>query len=219
MDKLARDMIAAALRSTADALSKDHFGALTQEHQLTSRLAEGLERSQLNGLDVLGDWVSITTQEFPDKGAGALEHKTGVDLYVGVNVLETNGFSKGFFVQSKWKALGRPTKDRNDLRRQCEGMLEISPWSYVWLYGPDGIEVVRARDVVDLPHMQPEQLSPRNVGDTFGQVLACNEGDPLWAVPEGPGKRMRLAKLLADLTVHRALSFTIAPTRRRPRRF
>ena len=50
LDILERDMIAEAFRSTVDSVVSEHYSALTQEHQLVSRIAQRLE--ELHGMQI-----------------------------------------------------------------------------------------------------------------------------------------------------------------------
>lgn len=176
-----RDLIAAALRSVIDQAVSEHYEAMTQEHQLTSRIAALLEL-ELQGIRVLGRQIAIITQEFPDKGRGSLERPTGIDLYIGVMDLSPNGFSKGIFLQSKWREVTRSTVDLKAIQEQCERMLQLSDQSYVCLYGPDGADLVRAQEVVQQPGLRPEQLLSRKTDDVFRRILECIEGDPRWGI-------------------------------------
>ncbi|MES0091025.1 hypothetical protein [Mesorhizobium sp. M0030] len=212
---LERDLIAAAIRSVADEMSIEHF-AYTQEHQITSRLGEALQ-DRFQRLSIFDAWdVSIITQEAPDKGPGTMESATGIDLYVGVS-RDGSGeeFDKGFFVQSKKKELARSAQKQEDLVRQCVKMLKLSRHSYVWVYGPDGVGVVRARDVVDQIGRTVEQLPQRNIDELMREVLDCHEGDRRRGISDGPDRRQRLVAQMREWQTEVGIHVEI---KRRPRR-
>lgn len=207
-----RDLIAAALRSVIDEEASEHFYAATQEHQLTSRIA-ALVQSQLNGLGVFGRRVFITTQEFPDKGRGSLEKPTGIDLYVGITDTSDDGFAKGFFVQAKWKEVHRSAGELSALKEQCERMLAISESSYVWLYGPDGVDVVRAQEVTGQPGTRPEQLLSRKTDDLFKRVMECPEGDRSFGIERVMSRmdrRAAISTMMEELRIRTAIGVTIS---------
>ena len=54
-----------------------HYSALTQEPQLTAKIAEAIER-ELNELVIDEIAVEVRMQDFPDRGRGSLERLSGV---------------------------------------------------------------------------------------------------------------------------------------------
>ncbi|RUW85011.1 hypothetical protein [Mesorhizobium sp. M1E.F.Ca.ET.063.01.1.1] len=206
-----RDIIASAMRSVIDEQVSEHFNARTQEHQLTSRIA-GVMEKELSVYTILGRRMTVLTQEFPDKGKGSLEKPTGIDLYISIADTDENGFSKGIFVQAKWKEIGRKSKSLVTLGNQCKEMLARSTASYVWLYAPDGVEVVRAQEVVDQPGVPPESLRSRRADDLFSRILECPEGDRAWGVPAGLEQNERrpwISRMMEELRIRRAIDVTI----------
>lgn len=207
-----RDTIAAILRSVIDQAVSEHFEALTQEHQLTSRIA-GLLEKELQNMRVLHRRVRVVTQEFPDKGPGSLEKPTGIDLYIGIMDNSNNGFSKGIFVQAKWREVTRTPKQMEELRGQCQRMLDLSDQSYVWLYGPDGADAVRAQEVVQQPGTRPEQLLSRKTDDIFRRILECTEGDPNWGLDRvmvrDVGRRAAVGTMMEELRIRTAVGVVI----------
>src|SRR5258708_24572852 len=75
-----------------------HYGADTQEHQLSSRIAEAIEH-ELGGIRIGDMSVQVTVQELPDRGRGSKEKKVGADLYVSIVVDDGRAaVSKGMLV-------------------------------------------------------------------------------------------------------------------------
>jgi hypothetical protein len=62
-----------------------HYGARTQEHQFTSRLAEAIV-GELGRFPVEGVQLEVVAQEFPDRGPHSMEKPSGADLYISVAV-------------------------------------------------------------------------------------------------------------------------------------
>ncbi|TPN16334.1 hypothetical protein FJ973_06515 [Mesorhizobium sp. B2-1-3] len=207
-----RDMVAAILRSVIDEVVSEHFEAATQEHQVTSRIAALLEK-ELRNKAVLNRRVRVVTQELPDKGRGSLEKPTGIDLYIGIMDFAEDGFSKGIFVQAKWREVYRSPREMVGLHRQCRRMLRHSDDSYVWLYGPEGVDAVRATEVVQQPNTRPEQLLSRKTDDIFRRMMECTEGDPDWGLDRvmvlGDQQRRAMGKILEELRIRTAIGVII----------
>ncbi|MGX1110221.1 MULTISPECIES: hypothetical protein [Bradyrhizobium] len=88
-----------------------HYLAPTQEHQFTSKITALIER-ELHDMEVQGIHVKVHAQDFPDKGRGSWEKKSGADVYISLVVDAPNyQVNKGMIVQSKWDDL----KDRKGL--------------------------------------------------------------------------------------------------------
>jgi hypothetical protein len=188
-DPTARVIIAAALGEAVDSAVYQHHDALTQEHQLTSRIAERLETAIPRLGQATGYEVSVYTQELPDKGPGALERSLGADLYVGVQVRAGGDIkSKGFLVQSKWQDAIERGRGRQDLIGQCDVMVERTKSGYVWLYGRRGARVVTAKSILRNPD-RPLGRVPfsRRPDRLFDGVLKCREGDQAIGLPPMPG--------------------------------
>lgn len=182
-DEYLRDLVAQALQSAIDPVVRRHWPRLTQEHQLTSRIAESIE-GHLNGAVFLDHTITVIVQEMPDKGPGSLEKKTGVDLYFAVKVEgDHTNFEKGFFVQSKWDGLMTP-KERERLGEQCEAMHWKSKiGSFVWLYGDTGTAVIPAGELLQDPSVNPGELTSRNLNEFFSDVMDCTSGDRQLVMP------------------------------------
>ena len=114
--------LAAAIDDLTQQLLQRHYDAKTQEHQLTSRIAQALE-SHYGDIIIDGIRIRISVQEMPDRGSGSLERPTGADLYISIVRTDEPGrpVSKGLLVQSKWDdalhSIGR-------LREQSRDMLD-----------------------------------------------------------------------------------------------
>lgn len=203
-DSLVRDLIAEAIRSVVDGVSKDHYDALTQEHQLTSRICQALEIRFNRTL--FGRYrVRVVAQEMPDKGPNTLERKTGADIYVGIEIDDGDIVSKGFFVQAKWKETDRSSSQHSDLVKQCAKMKNCTHSAYVWLYGQNGVDVVPANEIINHPKTRPEDLGSRKLNEMMQQVLDCNEGDFSLGLPLGVPPRRSLKLFLQERGVRAGL--------------
>jgi hypothetical protein len=204
-----RDLIAEAVRSTVDRTVRKHHGTLTQEPQLTSRIAEALE-ARLDGMVVLDHTVRVIAQEMPDRGSASLERPTGIDLYIGLEVLSDGpDVSKGIIIQAKWEKHLAP-KQREELVGQCEKMLARSDkGSFVWLYGPAGASVIPASEVVAYGNTSADQITSENVGQLFGHMLDCVSGDRNLVIPGIFDDRQALSEMLEELRIRNAVAISI----------
>lgn len=208
-DGLSRDMIAEAIRSIVDEVVREHFDALTQEHQLSSRICGALE-ARLR-MAAFGEYrVEIVTQEAPDKGPNTLEKRSGIDLYIGIRINDGAVVSKGLLVQAKWKDAGRNTAEQSRLVEQCRKIDGRTDAGYVWLYGSSGVEVVPAKDVIAHPTTAPETLGSRRINEVFGQVLDCFEGDRRLAIPNGVDLRKDLGTMLTEFGVRNGIAIAVS---------
>lgn len=209
-DEYLRDLVAQGLQSAIDPVVRRHWPRLTQEHQLTSRIAESIE-GHLDGTMFLDHAITVLVQEMPDKGPGSLEKRTGVDLYFAVKVAggHTN-FQKGFFVQSKWDHPMSP-QERVRLGEQCRMMQRKSPnGSFVWLYGNTGTSVIPAGEVLQDPSVYPDELTSRNLNEFFGDVMDCTSGDHQLVTPDVFENVDALNQMLQEFGVASGVAVTIA---------
>jgi len=208
-DDYLRDMVAQALQSAIDPLVVIHWPRLTQEHQLTSRIAQSIE-AHLSGATILGHKVTVLVQEMPDKGAGSLEKKTGVDLYIAMKVQgKHTNFEKGIFVQAKWEEAMQP-KERKRLAEQCEEMSSRSKiGSVVWLYSPAGTGVVPASEIAESPDLQPSEFSRRNLNEFFADVMDCTSGDRSLVFPGVFSSSDALNAMLREFSIKQGVSIAI----------
>lgn len=224
LSELEKGVIAAAISSKIDEAAKEKYGTPTQEHQLTSRIAGLLE--DLNGLEVFQNRLAVVAQELPDKGPGALEKPTGADLFISITDSGPGGFSKGILVQTKRlkptiKAVVRglyfESVEDPRLAEQCQKMLHISPDSYVWVYGEDGVGVVHARDALEVGDAAMQPVTDRSTYDLFRKIMDCHEGDHRYGLPYDGDKRAQLKQMLdtfraaAGLELKQAVDIRISP--------
>lgn len=204
---LVRGLIAEVFRSTVDEIVSEHYPTLTQEHHLTARLGQAIE-GRLNSMEVFGYRFSVIAQDVPDRGRGSLESLTGIDLYVGLNLLGEGGFSKGFLVQAKWV-----DSNSSGLAEQSDKMLRLSKASYVWVYGRSGVKVIWARSALNNPKTALRNPWGRNLGAMMRRVLACKEGDPALGTPPlpMPQRRRAVASILMERSIRNAIDVEIIP--------
>ena len=207
-DSLARNSIAELIRSVVDDVVREHVAGLTQEHQLTSRICGALE-ARLRGLQCFGCKVRIVTQEIPDRGRGSLEKKSGVDLYIGIEISNGQMVSKGLFIQAKWKEDRRTVTDQKGLLGQCVKISGRTHAGYVWLYGPSGVDVISASEVIKHPNTPPEQLGSRKLDEHFQQVLDCFEGDFSLGLPPGSDTRIALGQMLREFSIPAGIAIQV----------
>ncbi len=208
-DVLTRNFIAEAISTVANNVVRQHVGSLTQEPQLTSRIAQALETS-LNGLLVNNYSLQVVAQEFPDRGPKALEKETGIDLYVGLQVQNSaSKISKGIIIQSKWDNLSS-TLEKQKLDGQCQDMLRYSKsGSFVWLYGSSGISVIPASEVIANPQIKPQYLGSRNLYEIFVDILDCFKGDKNLAREEAFYDRKALSDFLSEFRISSGVNISI----------
>lgn len=168
--------IGQAVRDAADCVCREHYGSLTQEPALTSRIAQAVE-DRMRHFQHHGYQVQVVTQDVPDRGRDALEGKLGADLYVGIRLVRNRRvrMSKGFLVQAKLD--GRP--DRRRLEEQSNKMSSFTRASYVWIYTEDGVNVVRANEA------SADYREVRRLDSLITETLYCHEGDFGLAIPRG----------------------------------
>lgn len=217
INRRARDLIGSWLESIADEVCEQHCNALSQEHQISARIGQALERrweKELSDANVLNHKITIITQDIPDKGRGALERSLGADLYIGVEIISEQGrVTKGLLVQAKWDG-PLVDKERGDLRRQCQEMLARTDASYVWAYSEAGI---RSRHAEDFTKKEVSMMSaPDGIGRLFSEVMACNRGDPALGLPDVEDtaqKRIALGAMLKELSVPHGMALTVRAPR------
>lgn len=203
-----RDLIAAAFGSAVDETVVEHYPALTQEHQLMSRIAQRLE-DRLDGLQLAGVQVRVDAQELPDKGPNSLERKIGADMFVSVTV--EGELSKGFLVQAKW----RDARDLDNYARQCEQMISHSPASYSWEFGATGVRVFSARSIVKRAgHPAYWPRGPfefgRKLPTMMGRFLICKEGDEDLGVPSVLNRRGYIKQMLTEWGIRRSVDVIVS---------
>lgn len=179
-DSSTRDFLAEAIRSAVDDVVCQHSLRLTQEPQITSKVAGQLE-AKLNGMDINGYRVHVIAQDMPDRGPGSLEKTSGTDLFIGLKVDHGKPnviTSKGLLIQSKFHSKnGKISRDKK-LVDQCGDMLSRSKkGAFVWLYSSLGTTSIPASEIVENPMLPAALLASRNIAEHFRDVLDCVSGD------------------------------------------
>ncbi len=204
------------MRSAVDKVVREQCMRLTQEHQLTSRIAQSLEQT-LNGSSFMDHEVRVIVQEMPDKGPRSLEKQIGADLYIGIKFSGPESeIAKGLFVQSKWDQ-AMPKSELEALHEQCEKLVwRSAKGSFVWLYGEDGTRVISADEVLAHPSQQPQTLSSNNVKELMSGVFDCTSGDRELIMEGIFDDPERLAGMLLEFRTKRGVAITLR--KRKPRR-
>lgn len=116
-----------------------------------------------------------------DRGRNSQERKYGAD-FVGCLEIDLPNFAvkKGFLAQAKKIEPGQsfaPTEWAN-LVKQCEGMLRLSPASFVFIYSViDGLSVIPAISVVSAQKCNPHEITNKSVQKFFTEHFDCFVGD------------------------------------------
>ncbi|MEY9153381.1 hypothetical protein [Bradyrhizobium japonicum] len=192
-------------------VAEGHYEALTQEPQLTSKIAGAIEHT-IKQVD-LGDLnVQVEVRDFPAQGRGALEGKVGADVYISVAVIPENreDVSKGMLAQAKWDHSAKDPK----LPEQIGKMMERSESSYVWVYGPNGVTCYPAGDYIN-----PDSAGAggQSVGSLIANGLRCKQGDRRIGRDLTKPLITSLNEIMEELGVLTAVSFTIREGKRRLR--
>jgi hypothetical protein len=203
-DKVERDTIAAALASIANRVCIEHLSGLTQEPPLTARIGQALE-SESKYLNLFGRKITVLTQDYPDKGPGALERPAGADLYFGISVETAGGpISKGFLVQAKFQ----DSKEHVDkLKEQCRKMRRQTKDANVWFYGEGGIKTQPAWRIIKNPN--PKLYRGSSLAEYLSDVLECTKGDVKLGIPTIGDRRESLENLLRELAIPQGISVKI----------
>lgn len=224
-DSVTRDMFAELIRGAVDGAVTSQMARRAQEPPISTRVASALEK-RLDGVTINDYRVTVVAQDFPDRGSGSWEHKSGVDLYIGIRV-ETAGvpfaISKGLLIQAKKakrivKTSLRTSEsdEQEDLIDQCGKMLaRTDKGAFVWVYGAGGTHVVPASEVLKQQFVPPEYLVGRNVAEQFRDVLDCFSGDTGLVAPDIFESDFALAAFLEEIAVRRGVTIKLAPTKRR----
>jgi hypothetical protein len=162
--------IAAAIDLAVDALRE---GRVEHEPAMTDRMLGAIEQSLK---DYQRKGIRWSAKTLTDRGRGSQESKYGADFMGVLNIaLPEFAVSKGFLAQAKLVRNGS-SGDLGELRQQCKKMLKLSPDSFVFLYGQDGVRVVPAISVVGAK-IDPIQLYSRSAQRFFEEHLECFIGD------------------------------------------
>ena len=162
--------IAGAIDRSVDALRE---GRVEQEPAMTDRMLGAIEESLRNFQRKGIRWSAKT---LTDRGRGSQESRYGADFMGVLNIaLPEFAVSKGFLAQAKLVRNGS-SGDLEELTEQCKKMLHLSPDSFVFLYGRDGVRVVPAISVVGAK-VDPLELYSRSAQRFFEEHFECFIGD------------------------------------------
>ena len=162
--------IANAIDHSIDALREYR---VEHEPAMTDRMLGAIEMS-LRDYRVKG--IRWSAKTLTDRGRGSQESKYGAD-FMGVLDIALPGFkvSKGFLAQAKLIRNGS-SGNLDELKQQCDKMLNLSSDSFVFLYSIDGVRVVPAISVL-AANFDPLELYSRSAQRFFEEHLQCFIGD------------------------------------------
>jgi hypothetical protein len=187
----------------------DNYETYTQEPAFTASIAQAIKTElEHHPLEVDGLRIEVSTQSVPDRGQGAMEKRTGTDLYISLVRNDTEiPVSKGMLVQAKMsKSLIR---DRRDLRNQASRMLRRSKDSYIWVYGPTGIVAVPAKRAA-YPRLPGDFFKDGiSVGELIADGLRCNAGDPKIGIDTHMPKPRAMNAMMERLSARKGLNFSM----------
>ena len=178
-DPYLRDSIAQLFSSAIDDVVREHINRLSQEPQITSKIADRIEQAAQSW--TLGKYkLSARAQDLPDRGPRSLEKPTGTDLYIGIRLEDEKAnykLEKGLLIQSKISTK-ITTAEHKKLVSQCELMTTRSTsGSFVWLYDDLGVKVIPANEIAANPGLDARDIFSRNTTEFFRDVLDCFLGD------------------------------------------
>lgn len=154
-------------------VAKLNDGQVEHEPAMTDRMLGAIEESLTNYTNKGIRWSAKT---LTDRGRGSQESRYGADFMGVLNIaLPEFAVSKGFLAQAKLVRSGS-SGDLRELRLQCKKMLNLSPDSFVFLYGQDGVRVVPAISVIG-SRVDPLQLYSRSAQRFFEEHFECFIGD------------------------------------------
>jgi hypothetical protein len=162
--------ISSAINHSVRALQQ---GRVEQEPAMTDRMLGAIEQS-LEGFRTRG--IRWGAKTLTDRGKGSQESRYGADFMGVLNVsLPDYAVSKGFLAQAKMLR-GGSVDGLDELKRQCERMLNLSPDAFVFLYDIKGVRVVSAISVI-ATNSDPTFLYSRSAKRFFEEHLQCFIGD------------------------------------------
>jgi hypothetical protein len=190
-------VIEAAVDEAVSSVVEDHYEGLTQEPQLTAKIAHSIELA-IKATDVGDLNIEVAVRDFPAQGRGALEGLVGADVYISVAVIpeDRKDVSKGMLAQAKWDTAAKDPKLPDQIGKMI-GRSESS--SYVWVYGPNGVTCYPAGEYLN-PDL--DGGGGQSVGSLIANGLRCKEGD---------------REAMEDLGVSHGVAFTIREGSRRRR--
>lgn len=191
-------------------LLAEHYHGLTQEPQLTAKVAQVIEHA-IGGMNVGDLNIEVKVRDFPAQGRGALEGKVGADVYISVALIpeDKNDVSKGMLAQAKWD----DTTSDSKLPRQIGDMMDRTESAYVWVYGPNGVTCYPAGG-----YLNPAgETSGQSVGSLIANGLRCTEGDKSIGRDLTKPTVTSLKEAMEDLGVSRGIALTVREGSRRHR--
>jgi hypothetical protein len=148
-------------------------GRVEHEPAMTDRMLGAIEESLK---DYQAKGIRWSAKTLTDRGPSSQESRVGADFMGVLNIaLPELAVSKGFLAQAKLVRNGS-SGDLKELREQCKKMLNLSPDSFVFLYGQSGVRVVPAISVVG-SKVDPLQLYSRSAQRFFEEHFECFIGD------------------------------------------
>ena len=178
-DPTIRDSIAQIFSSAANDVVRAQMRRISQEPQITSKVVDRMEQAA-KIWNVSNYSLSAIAHDFPDRGRGSLDSKTGTDLFIGLRLQDfSSGYTlkKGLLVQSKLSK-GLNGAAQKLLVDQCNEMLNRTrSGAFVWLYDDLGVTTVPATEVVANSKIRATNLHSRNLTEFFRDTLDCFLGD------------------------------------------
>jgi hypothetical protein len=187
------ERIERAVDTTVESRNADWIG---QEPHFTDRMLARVEDAVNQFEGSAARWRART---LGDRGPRSEESRYGAD-FLGVFEVTTSGlsFAKGFLAQAKILELGHalaPT-EHNRLRQQCRRMLDVTPDSFVFLYGGSGVRIVSGLAVLGSDQRSLHELGSKSPGEFFHDHFHCFIGDGNLTAPADLPRLALLAPLI-----------------------
>lgn len=166
--------IAVAAELAVEALASRR---VEQEPEFTDRMLGSIEQAMRQYRTKGVSWEAKT---LTSRGRGSQEKPYGAD-FLGVLSINLPQFTvnKGFLAQAKiiGEKDNMPRKEYKRLCKQCEGMLNLSPDSFVFLYSTKSIRIVPAISIVSANAINPHALYTRSFERFFEAHFESFIGD------------------------------------------
>lgn len=153
-------------------------GRFPQEPEITTALVTRWQ-DKLDGFAAYGiDW---SAKILSSRGPGTEESRFGAD-FLGVLRLDLPSYqmTKGFLAQAKRQEPGSRLDQRqwNELKTQCDRMLQFSSESFVFVYSQNDVFILPAINVLACPGpVDLHTLHPRKTSPFFNDHFRCFIGD------------------------------------------
>jgi hypothetical protein len=168
--RAAATQIGDAIDHSVDALQQ---GRVEHEPAMTDRMLGAIEESLV---DYNYHGIRWSAKTLTDRARGSQESVYGADFMGVLNItLPEFTVSKGFLAQAKL-VRNDSVGNVNDLKRQCDKMLNLSSDSFVFLYSQYGVRVLPAISVI-ASDVDPLLLYSRSAQRFFEEHLQCFIGD------------------------------------------